>query len=298
MVRELTFFLVLCAFRINSLVSIISASMFFRALALTMILPGIGASVRAVELEALSKLLLERRCEECDLRSADLVHAELPEARLRGAQLQSANLSQANLDYADLQGADLTSSTLAGASLRGADLRSAQLRGVDLRFADLTGALLDPSALTLSHWRGAIGVQRDWLNAAQFHNAAVSEAEAGRWPSAERLFTAAIEVSNDEPLSWAGRGVSRGFQGKAALAASDFAAAERLSRARGDLQAADRLKQLQLEVLENPEPQLTRSGNGLGGAALQGVAQSVKPFSSVLQSVAPLALKFLLPVPF
>ena len=298
MVREVTFLLLLCVFRIQFLAAIIPLPMFFRFLALFSISPFLGTLAQAVEPEALSRLLLEGRCEECDLRSADLVHADLAEARLRGAQLQSANLSQANLDNADLQGADLSGCTLAGASLRGADLRSAQLRGVDLRSADLTGALLDDSALTRSHWRGAVGVRRDWLNAAQFHNAAVAEAEAGRWPAAERLFSAAIELSNNEPLSWAGRGVSRGFQGKVALAASDFSTAERLSRAQGDLQSAKRLKQLQLEVLENPEPRLTKAGNGLGGAALDGVAQSVKPFSSVLQSIAPLALKFLLPVPF
>ena len=272
--------------------------MVLRALALSLILPLAGASSYAADPEHLSQVLLQRRCEACDLRSADLVHADLAGARLRQAQLQTANLSQANLDGADLSAADLRYSTLAGASLRGADLRSALLEGVDLRFADLSGALFDDAALIRSHWRGASGLRHDWLNAAQFHNAAVAEAEAGRWPSAETLFSAAIELVDDEPLSWAGRGVSRGFQGKAALAASDLAVAEGLSRASGDKKSADRLKQLQLQVLESPEPQLTRSGNGLGGAALEGVAESVKPFSSVLQSLAPLALKFLLPLPF
>ena len=294
----LTYLLLLCATCINFSDAVFPSPMVFRALALFSILPFLGTSAQAVEGEALSQLLLERHCEACDLRSADLVHADLAEARLRGAQLQLANLSQANLDNADLQGADLSGSTLAGASLRGADLRSAKLGGVDLRSADLTGALLDDFALTRSHWRSAFGIRRDWLNAAQFHNAAVAEAEAGRWPSAERLFSAAIELSSDEPLSWAGRGVSRGLQGKAAQAASDFASAERLERTQGNLQSAERLKQLQLEVLENPEPKLTRAGNGLGGAALDGVAQSLKPLSSVLQSLAPLALKFLIPLPF
>lgn len=272
--------------------------MLIRALVLSLMLPFVGASSIAADPEALSQLLLKSRCEDCDLRAADLVHADLAGARLRHAQLQRANLSQANLDGADLSSADLRHSTLAGASLRGADLRSAQLEGVDLRSADLTGALLDDAALIRSHWQGALGLRHDWLNAAQFHNAAVAEAEAGRWPSAEQLFSAAIDLVDDEPLSWAGRGVSRGFQGKAALAASDFAVAEGLSRASGDLQSAERLKQLQRQVLESPEPQLTRSGNGLGGAALEGVADSVKPLSSVVQSLAPLALKFLLPLPF
>lgn len=272
--------------------------MFKRSLVLSLLLPLIGATSFAADFEALSRLLLERDCEACDLSSADLVHADLAGARLRRAQLQRANLSQATLDGADLSAADLRFSTLAGASLRGADMRSALLEGVDLRSADLTGALLDPSALIRSHWRGALGLRNDWLNAAQFHNAAVAEAEAGRWPSAERLFSAAIELVDDEPMSWAGRGVSRGFQGKAAPAASDFSVAAELAFAKGDLQSAERLKQLQLQVLESPEPQLTRSGNGLGSAALESVAGAAKPFSSVLQSLAPIALKFLMPLPF
>ncbi|MCB4412012.1 pentapeptide repeat-containing protein [Synechococcus sp. MU1611] len=272
--------------------------MFKRPLVLSLMLPFCGSLCLAADPDALSQALLERRCEACDLRSADLVHADLSTARLRNAQLQLANLSQANLEGADLFAADLRQAILAGASLRGADLRSARLEGVDLRSSDLTGALLDDAALIRSHWRGAIGLQPDWLSAAHFHNAGVAEAEAGRWPAAEQLFTAALALVEDEPLSWAGRGVSRGFQGKVALAASDLAKAEALSRASGDFESAERLKQLQLQVLESVEPELTQGGNGLGGAALEGVAGTLKPFSSVLQSLAPIALKFLMPLPF
>ena len=269
----------------------------FRLVSL-LLLPFLSVAVNAAESQDLSQLLLEQRCEACDLRSADLVHADLSAARLRGAQLQSANLSQSNLDGADLSYANLRSAIFVGASLRGADLRSSQLEGVDLRTADLTGALLDDAALIRSHWRGAIGLRAEWVSAAQFHNAAVAEAEAGRWPQAEKLFTAAIGVADNEPLSWAGRGVSRGFQGKAASAASDLAQAEELSRRNGDIQFADRLMKLQIQVLESVEPELTKGGNGLGGAVLEGVAETVKPFSSVLQSLAPIALKFLMPLPF
>ena len=269
-----------------------------RRLVSLLLLPFLSVTVNAAESEDLSQLLLEQRCEACDLRSADLVHADLSAARMRRAQLQSANLSQSNLDGADLSSADLRSAILVGASLRGADLRSAQLEGVDLRSADLTGALLDDAALIRSHWRGATGVRSSWVSAAQFHNAGVAEAEAGRWPQAEKLFTAAIAAADEEPLSWAGRGVSRGFQGKASLAASDLAQAEELSRSKGDIQFAERLRQLRIQVLESVEPELTKGGNGLGGAALDGVVETVKPFSSVLQSLAPIALKFLMPLPF
>ena len=248
--------------------------------------------------EDLSQLLLRRSCESCDLRSADLVHADLRGAHLVGAQLQSSNLSQANLSGARLRGANLRGCILVGASLRGADLSSAHLEGADLRSADLTGAILDERALITTHWRGALGLRSQWLNSVHFHNAAVVEAESKRWPAAEQLFTAAIELADDEPWSWAGRGLSRGFQGKFASASSDFSRAEALLRVRGDFQTAELFNQLKLHALENPEPELTRGGNGLGVAALDGVAQTVKPLSVALQSLAPIALKLLTPLPF
>ena len=289
--------LVLCVFRINPRLFFLPR-MFTSSFVLSLMLQLVAASGSAADLDVLSQLLLERSCEACKLPFVDLVHADLQGAQLRRAQFRGANLSQANLDGADLFATDLRQATLVGASLRGADLRSAQLDGVDFRSADLTGARLDDAALIRSHWRGSIGLQSDWLSAAHFHNSAVVEAEAGRWPQAEELFSAAIGMSDDEPLSWAGRGVSRGFQGKTALAASDLAMAESLSRANGDLHAAKRLKQLQLQVLQSVEPELAPGGNGLGGAVLDGVAETVKPFSSVVQSLAPLALKFLMPLPF
>ena len=65
--------------------------MVLRALALSLILPLAGAPSYAADPEHLSQVLLQRRCEACDLRSADLVHADLAGARLRQAQLQTAN---------------------------------------------------------------------------------------------------------------------------------------------------------------------------------------------------------------
>ena len=105
--------------------------------------------------------------------------------------------------------------------LRGADLRSAQLMLICAGRSQ--GALLDDAFDSVSP-AGRLGPRPDWLNAAQFHNAVVAEAEAGRWPSL-RSFFVCHPLDDDEPLSWAGRGVSRGFT-KAALAASDFAVAE------------------------------------------------------------------------
>lgn len=252
----------------------------------------------AVDFGALSRLLLERSCEHCDLRGADLVHAELSHARLASAQLYNANLSQSNLNWADLSGADLRGAIFAGASLRGANLRGAQLQGANLLGADLSHAQLDPSALSHSHWRGAIGMDYSQFSASELHNAAVVEAEAERWPAAERLYSAALAVSAQEPLTWAGRGISRASQGLAASAASDFAQAATLYAAQGQLDQTARLEALKVQVLKSPEPRLSGGGNGLGGAALEGALSAAGPLSSVMQGLAPLALKFLLPLPF
>ena len=73
-----------------------------RSLAVALILSISWSSSSALDQDALSQLLLDRRCDACDLRSADLVHADLAGARLRQAQLQRANLSQATLDVSDM----------------------------------------------------------------------------------------------------------------------------------------------------------------------------------------------------
>ena len=236
---------------------------------------------------ALLRLLAQRRCSGCHLQGADLVYADLQEADLRGAQLQRANLSQARLDGARLSGANLSDTSLVGASLRGADLRGARLEGTDLRQSDLSGARLDPGALERSHWQEARGVAREQLSYAALHNAGIAAARAGRHPEAEALFSEAIRQQPEAAVSWVGRGLSRGEQGRATEAVADFRQAARLYGEGGDQASALELEQA-IRRLEQPQRQAP-GGNGMGGQMLQGAA-------GVMQGLAPLALKLLVPM--
>ena len=176
-------------------------------------------------------------------------------------------MSRAQLDGADLNGSDLSFTSLQGASLRGADLRNSLLLGTDLRRADLTGALLDQQALEQSHWSGAKGVSKGARSHAGLHNAGVDAAQAERWPEAEQLFNAAIEVNPDEPLSWVARGLSRGEQGKDGLASRDFAHAgelfadQRTWSSRSTTEASRRVYDIKNKTDG-------ASGNGVGSALL------------------------------
>lgn len=239
--------------------------------------------------EDLMRLLERRNCPGCQLQDADLVHADLRDADLRQARLQRANLGQARLDGAQLQGADLRFTSLQGASLRGADLRGALLEGTDLRRSDLSAALLDPGALSRSYWEQAIGLAPSQLSYAQLHNAGVRSAEEGRYPEAEGFFGEAILRQPEAALSWVARGISRQEQGKSDLAAQDLNRAATLLEQDGDKQQAEQLRQAATTLLK-PESK-PRGGNGLGGQLLGGAA-------SMASALAPLALKFLVPLAF
>ena len=235
------------------------------------------------------RLLQHRACPGCRLQDADLVQADLRDADLRLARLQRANLSQARLDGAVLSGADLRFTSLQGASLRGADLRGAQLEGTDLRHSDLSAALLDPGALGRSHWDGAQGVQTDQLDYAQLHNAGVKAAAEGRYPEAESFFSQAIRRQPESPVSWVGRGIMRNELGKTSLAAQDLNHAAALLEQGGDSKGAKELREAAITI-SKPDAR-PPGGNGLGGQLLSGAA-------SLLEALAPLAVKFLVPLSF
>ena len=188
-------------------------------LLLLTVLLGAPVSARA---DDLIMLLEARACPNCTLADADLVHADLRDANLKAADLRRANLSRARLDGADLRDADLRFSSLKGASLQGSDLRGARLDGTDLRQADLSGALIKPGALDRSHWLGAMGINQGQRSPASLHNAGVDEANAGRWPQAERLSGEAIQADPEQTMSWIARGLSRGQQGNETKAAQDL----------------------------------------------------------------------------
>ena len=232
-------------------------------------------------------LLEARSCPKCKLADADLVHADLRDADLKAADLQRANLSRARLDGADLRDADLRFGSLQGASLRGADLRGAQLVGTDLRQADLSGSLISPGALERSHWQGAIGIDQGLRSPASIHNAGVEEAQAGRWPQAERLFGEAIQANPEQAMSWIARGLSRGQQGEESKAAQDLLHAADLLDQQGSREQSEQLRQA-VSKLQGDDADAAKSGNGVGSALLGGAL-------STLSSLAPLALKTLMP---
>ena len=247
-----------------------------------------ATSAQAAEHSMVERLLQHRSCQGCRLADADLVHADLRDADLNGASLQRANLSQVNLDGANLRNADLSFTTLQGASLRGADLRGARLYGTDLRHADLSGAQLEQGSLDESHWEGARGINTGIRSHASLHNAGVEAAQAERWGDAERLFSEAIQSNPEEPLSWVARGISRGELGEMSKAANDLAYAGSLFENNGDVTKAQQLTSASQRLrtnLEETEP----DGNGVGSAILGGTL-------SIIQGLAPLALKTLMPL--
>ena len=253
-------------------------------LLLITVLLGAPLSARA---DDLIMLLEARSCPNCKLADADLVHADLRDAELKAADLKRANLSRARLDGADLREADLRFSSLKGASLRGSDLRGARLDGTDLRQADLSGALINPGALDLSHWLGAMGITPGLRSPASLHNAGVDEANAGRWPQAERLFGEAIQADPEQAMSWVARGLSRGQQGNETKAAQDLLHAADLLDRQGAPEQSEQIRQA-VAKLQADESNGSKSGNGLGSALLGGTV-------STLSALAPLALKTLVP---
>lgn len=249
----------------------------------------LAVQARAASDEDLIRLLQRRSCPGCRLQDADLVQADLRDADLSNARLQRSNLSNARLDGAVLSGADLRFTSLQGASLRGADLRGAQLQGTDLRHSDLSAAQLDDGALSRSHWEGAIGIQANQLDYAQLHNAGVKAAAEGRFPAAEGFFSQAIQRQPEAPVSWVARGISRNEQGQSALAAQDLNHAAALLEQGGDSKGAQELRKAASSIVK-PDGK-ARGGNGLGGQLLSGAA-------AMASALAPLAMKFLVPLAF
>lgn len=236
---------------------------------------------------ALMQVLSERHCPKCNLNDADLVHADLRDANLQGSRLQRANLSQAMLDGARLNGADLSFTSLLGASLRGADLRGAKLEGTDLRKADLSGALLDPGALSRTHWQQAKGLPYGQFSYADLHNAGVDAAQNGRFPEAERWFSDAIRRQPDSAISWVARGISRNEQGNVQLAAADFHYAASLYRQRGEDHEALQLETAAQQISKPNNKQ--NSGSNMGSNIVSGAFAAFK-------LLAPLAAKAFIPI--
>ena len=101
---------------------------FMRSLAVALILSMSWSSSSALDQDALSQLLLDRRCDACDLRSADLVHADLLELGCVKHASEGQRVRRLWMVLISLLLICVTH--LSGASLRGADLRSASSRAL------------------------------------------------------------------------------------------------------------------------------------------------------------------------
>lgn len=254
-----------------------------RLLLLTLLL----AAPLSARADDLIILLEHGSCPDCRLTDVDLVHAELQDSDLQRANLQRANLGQARLDGANLRGSNLEFTNLRGASLQGADLRGSTLYGTDLRQADLNGAQLDIGALEQAHWDGAQGIANNVLSHASLHNAGVAAAEQSQWERAEELFSKAISIAPNEPLSWVARGLCRGELGNNKRASQDLAYASQLFKKNGD-----KIKAKQLEIatqnIHTYAEEGIHQGSGIGSAVLSG---TIKAF----QTLAPIAIKLISP---
>jgi len=103
------------------------------------------------------------------------------------------------------------------------------------------------------------------------------------------LFGEALLLQPEAAVSWVGRGISRSEQGKLELAAQDLNRAAVLLEQGGERSEAQTLRQAAATLVQ---PQARpRGGNGLGGQLLNGAA-------AIATTLAPLALKFLVPLAF
>jgi len=250
------------------------------------------------DVEAVVQALRLKRCTDCELNHADLVHADLSHAILRGSTFQNANLSQANLSHADLSGTNLSFATLQGASLRGADLSGSILYGTDFRDADLTGAKLDPKALDQAHWMGARGVSSLSRSFANVHNAGVKEYKEKNWFKAQQLFSEAILLDPNQPISLVARALCLSQLHQRIEAVNDLERASDLYQQQGDQQNAQQAikASLELKELTTQNNNKNEAGNGIGSSILSGTVSTVQTLSPALKLLAPLAMKLLIPI--
>ena len=103
---------------------------------------------------------------------------------------------------------------------------------------------------------------------ASLHNAGVDEANAGRWPQAERLFGEAIQADPDQAMSW----IAKGTQPRRSRAMKP----RRLRICcmqlicwikQGAPEQSEQIREQAVAKLQADRP-ISKSGNGLGSALL------------------------------
>jgi len=112
------------------------------------------------------RLLVTKKCPNCNLRGANLTGFGLENADLKGADLRGANLHGAVLDDADLSGANLQGADLGGAWLERANLQGANVDGANLEQAKLAAANLQGASFKNAKLTGAVSLrQTNWCQA-------------------------------------------------------------------------------------------------------------------------------------
>ena len=103
------------------------------------------------------------------------------------------------------------------------------------------------------------------------------------------MFSAAITVEPEEPLSWVARGLSRGELGNTKGASRDLAYAGELFGEQGDQEKAQQLLEASQIATAVMADTASKRGNGIGSQLLGGAL-------STAQAFAPLALRALSPM--
>lgn len=244
---------------------------------LIIILPSYGEN-----LADLSKLLNTNKCPQCDLSGAGLVMNNLTGANLAGANLVGANLSRANLTGADLTGANLSGASLFGANLSGANLSGANLNGADFRNAYVVNAIFKGANISNVLIEGVVGIPQDIATAKQFYLWAVQEDAKGNYQAAFSYYSQAIAIEPELAPAYLGKAVIRSRMGNSTKAIADAEKAGELFALQENQEGVE---------LSSKFVQLVKAREGIDKDGTTGSPQ----FVQIVNAVAPLLLKFILP---
>lgn len=238
---------------------------------------------RAENIAHLNQLLQTKQCENCDLADAGLVMIDLKGANLRGANLVGANLSRADLTGADLRGANLSNASFHGANLSGANLSGAIAFNTDFRHSYLQGVIIEGLNLSTALIEGTVGIPANAASAEQFYLWALSEDKNGNYPAAANYYSQAINLNPDLAPAYLGRAVIKSRYGQTQEAMADAEKAQGLFETQNNTEGyllSSRFLQLVQARVEADK----KDGN-------QGSPQ----FVQIVNAIAPMVLKFLIP---
>jgi uncharacterized protein YjbI with pentapeptide repeats len=236
----------------------------------------------AENLSDLSKLLNTNQCLDCDLSNAGLVMTNLAGAKLMGANLAGANLSRANLSGVDLTGANLMGASLYGANLTGANLMGANLNSTDLRNAYVVNANFTGADLKTAYVQGAVGIPENAADAGQFYLWGLEEDQKGNYKAAFSHYNQAINLDPEFAPAYLAKAVISSRMGKTVKAIEDGEKAGELFASQENKEGA----QLSARFVE-----IVKVRAEMEDSENQGSPQ----FVQIVNSIAPLLLRFILP---